>query len=118
MYARTRTVAAGAIGIAVLTLTTPAAAAMGENTNEAAGVICGTDRASGLAVATARARDCVTALQVARAFTRTWNSGGEGATTVHAAGSTWHCREQPGTLNPYQECVETSRTGRWITLTS
>ncbi|MFE7268466.1 hypothetical protein ACFU9B_41930 [Streptomyces sp. NPDC057592] len=118
MNVRTRTVAAGAIGIAVLALTTPAARAMDENTNEAAGVICGIDRASGLAVATARARDCATALQVASAYTRTWNSGGEGATTIHAAGSTWHCQEQPGTLNPYQECIEIDRTGRWITLTS
>lgn len=46
------------------------------------------------------------------------DSGGEGATSVHAAGSVWSCREQPGPLNPYQECVETGGTGRWVTLTS
>ncbi|MFE7356994.1 hypothetical protein ACFU8Q_28505 [Streptomyces sp. NPDC057543] len=86
--------------------------------DEAVGVICGTDRRSGLTVGTARARDCATALQVASVYTRRWNSGGEGAATVHAAGSVWSCREQPGPLNPYQECVETGRTGRWVTLTS
>ncbi|MFD7618189.1 hypothetical protein [Streptomyces sp. NPDC059802] len=113
-----RSAAAGAVGIAVLALTAPAARAAGENTSEAVGVICGTDRASGLAVGTAHARDCATALQVASAYTRSWNSGGEGATTIHAAGSVWNCREQPGPLNPYQECVETGGTGRWVTLTS
>ncbi|MEE1805409.1 hypothetical protein [Streptomyces sp. BE133] len=86
--------------------------------DEAVGVICGTDGRSGLTVGTAHARDCATALQVASAYTRSWNSGGEGATTVHAAGSVWSCREQPGPLNPYQECVETGGTGRWVTLTS
>ncbi|MER6103264.1 hypothetical protein ABT115_13290 [Streptomyces sp. NPDC001832] len=116
-----RTAAAGAVGIAVLALTTPAARAVGENTSEAAGVVCGTDGTSGLTVGTAHARDCATALQVASAYTRSWNSGGEGATTVHAAGSFWSCREQPGPLNPYQECVETGDivgAGRWVTLTS
>ncbi|MFJ5724430.1 hypothetical protein [Streptomyces sp. NPDC093149] len=85
---------------------------------EAASVICGTDDRSGLTVGTARARDCAAALQVASAYTRSWNSGGEGAATVHAAGSVWSCRERPGPLNPYQECVETGGTGRWVTLTS
>ncbi|MFF3732914.1 hypothetical protein ACFYXM_21955 [Streptomyces sp. NPDC002476] len=113
-----RTAAAGAVGIALLALPTPAASAVGEKTSEAAGVICGTDGASGLSVGTAHARDCATALLVASAYTRSWNSGGEGATTVHVAGSSWGCRERPGPLNPYQECVETGGTGRWVTLTS
>ncbi|MFC9621777.1 hypothetical protein ACFTXM_17885 [Streptomyces sp. NPDC056930] len=86
--------------------------------DEAVGVICGTDGRSGLTVGTAHARDCATALRVASAYTQSWNSGGEGATTVHAAGSVWSCREQPGPLNPYQECVETGGIGRWVTLMS
>ncbi|MGW1412189.1 hypothetical protein [Streptomyces sp. NPDC002403] len=118
MNASMRTAAAGAVGIAVLVLMTPAARAVGENAGEEAGVICGTDRATGLTVGTALARDCATALQVASAYTRNWNSGGEKVTTVHVAGSVWKCREQPGPLNPYQECVETGGTGRWVTLTS
>ncbi|MFJ1843501.1 MULTISPECIES: hypothetical protein [unclassified Streptomyces] len=113
-----RTAAAGVIGIAEPALTIPTARAVGENTSEAADVICGTDRASGLTVGTAHARDCATALEVASAYTRSWNGGDEGATTVHAAGSAWNCREQPGPLNPYQECVETGGTGRWATVTS
>ncbi|MFJ1640620.1 hypothetical protein [Streptomyces sp. NPDC088256] len=118
MNASMRTAAAGAVGIAVLALATPAAWAFGESTGEGAGVFCGTDHASGLAVGTARARDCGTALKVARAYTRSWNSGAEGPTTVHAAGSVWKCREQQGPLNPYQKCVETDGTARWVTLTS
>ncbi|MFF9077037.1 hypothetical protein ACF1FX_33000 [Streptomyces sp. NPDC014646] len=114
-----KTAAAGAVGIALLTLTAPAAWAVGESTSGATGVICGTDGSTGLSVGTAHARDCATALQVASAYTRSWNSGGgEGATTVHVAGSSWSCRERPGPLSPYQECVETGGTGRWVTLTS
>ncbi|WP_229867122.1 hypothetical protein [Streptomyces gelaticus] len=113
-----RTAAAGAVGIAVLALTAPAARAVGENTGEATGVMCGTDGASGLMVGAARAGDCTTALRVASAYTRSWNSGGEAATTVRAAGSVWSCREQPGTLNPYQECVEADGSGRRVILMS
>ncbi|MFF9352473.1 hypothetical protein [Streptomyces sp. NPDC014734] len=112
-----RTAVVGTIGIAVLALTASAASAVGENTSEAAGVICGTDGTSGLTVGTARTRDCAAALQVASAYTRTWNSGG-GDATVRAAGSVWSCGERQGPLNPYQECVETGGAGRRVTLTS
>ena len=118
MNAPMRTAAAGAVGIAVLALTTPAARAVGENTTAQPGVICGTDRTSGLAVGTAHARDCATALRVASAYTRSWSRGGEGAATVHAAGSVWSCRERQGPVNPYQECVETAGAGRRVTLVS
>jgi len=118
MNASMRIAAAGAVGIAVLALTTPVATAVSESTSKAAGVICGTDGTSGLTVGTAHAKDCATALQVASAYTRSWNSGGAGAMTVHAAGSFWNCGERPGPINPYQECVEVGGTGRWVTLTS
>ncbi|MER6503819.1 hypothetical protein ABT218_31845 [Streptomyces sp. NPDC001455] len=118
MNASMRTAAAGAVGIALLALTAPAARAVGENTSGAVGVTCGTDGTTGLSVGTAHARDCATALQVASAYTRSWDSGGAEATTVHVAGSSWRCRERPGPLNPYQECVETGGVGRWVTLTS
>ncbi|MFB7915737.1 hypothetical protein [Streptomyces sp. NPDC056061] len=118
MNAPMRTVAAGAVGIAVLALATPAARAVGENTGGKPGVICGTDGTSGLTVGTAHARDCAAALQVASAYTRGWNNGADGVTIVHAAGSVWSCRERTGPLNPYQECVETGGNNRRVTLTS
>ncbi|MFC7017920.1 hypothetical protein ACFQMH_40795 [Streptomyces viridiviolaceus] len=117
MNALRNTAVSGLAGIALLAVTGPVAMAAGP-VSEANSVVCGTDDATGLAVSAGRAEECSAALQVAGAYTRDWDGTGDAATTVHAAGSTWSCREQEGSPNPYQQCVDTSDSSRWITLTS
>ncbi|MGW0811769.1 hypothetical protein ACWD00_00690 [Streptomyces viridiviolaceus] len=108
----------GLVGVALLAVTGPAATAADRSVSEANSVVCGTDDATGLAVSAGRAEECSAALQVAGAYTRDWDGTGGAATTVHAAGTTWSCREQQGSPNPYQQCVDTSDSSRWVTLTS
>lgn len=118
MYAFRNTAVPGLVAIAVLAVTVPPAMGAGESVSAANTVVCGTDGATGLAVSAGQAEECSTALRVAGAYTRDWDGTGDAATTVHAAGSTWSCREQQGDPNPYQQCVNTSDSSRWVTLTS
>ncbi|MEV5545935.1 hypothetical protein AB0L35_07300 [Streptomyces sp. NPDC052309] len=103
---------------AALALTPPPAMSADNGVGTAAGVVCGTDAASGLAVSAGRAGDCSAALQVAGAYTRVWNDTGGAAATVDAAGSTWSCGEREASPNPYQQCTDTGDSSRWVTLTS
>ncbi|MYX96533.1 hypothetical protein GT045_17360 [Streptomyces sp. SID486] len=116
---RTRT-AAGLLGALAFCLAVPtttfADPGTDTDTNREPTAYCGTDKASGLAVWAAEKGSCATALQVASAYTEVWQ-GSTGA-SVRAAGTTWKCRERQGDPNPYQECVSTSDSGRWVRLSS
>jgi hypothetical protein len=115
MRASMTTAATGAVGVVVLAMAAPTAPAAERNPAPSAVIQCGADGDSGLAVATDQATGCATALQVAASHTQDWYSGGEGAKTVHAAGSVWSCGKRSGSPNPYQQCVDTGDRGRWAT---
>ncbi|WP_251093547.1 hypothetical protein [Streptomyces sp. Caat 7-52] len=79
---------------------------------------CGTDKASGLAVWAAEKKSCATAVRVAAAYTKVWRGSAGASVEVRAAGAAWKCRERQGDPNPYQECVDTSDSSRWVRLSS
>ncbi|MBL1105266.1 hypothetical protein JK361_11815 [Streptomyces sp. 5-8] len=79
---------------------------------------CGTDKASGLAVWAAEKKSCATAVRVAAAYTKVWRGSAGTSVEVRAAGAAWKCRERQGDPNPYQECVDTSDSSRWVRLSS
>ncbi|MFI9242039.1 hypothetical protein ACIGXF_05505 [Streptomyces sp. NPDC053086] len=120
---RTRT-AAGLLGALALCLTVPAPAfadtgAGADRAPERKPVAyCGTDKATGLAVWAAEKGSCATALEVAAAYTKVSNGSAAAPVEVRAAGTAWKCRERQGDPNPYQECVSTSDSGRWVRLSS
>lgn len=120
MYAGRTAVAAGLVGVAVLAFSAPTAVSAFADKSVAVAVapsvVCGTDPTTGLAVWAGKTAPCSTAMQVAAAYTRVWNTGL--VVTVRVEGSEWRCQERQGDPNPYKECVNTTDNGQRVTLTS
>jgi hypothetical protein len=126
--------AAGLLGALALCLAVPATASADPSTGTGTGAgtgtsterapdrkpvaYCGTDRASGLAVSAAEKGSCATALQVAAAYVKVWQGSAGASVGVRVAGTAWKCRERQGDPDPYQECVSTGDSGRWVRLSS
>ncbi|MFV0132089.1 hypothetical protein ACLGIH_02275 [Streptomyces sp. HMX87] len=118
MQTFTNTARAGLVTVLVLALTLLTALSVADSAAAAPGRVCGTDGASGLAVSADRTTSCATALQVAGAYTQKARGATGSKVTVQVGGTAWNCQERQGSPNPYQQCVSTADSGRWVTLTS
>ncbi|WP_432026491.1 hypothetical protein [Streptomyces sp. 1222.5] len=110
--------AATLVAAAVLCTGSPAQSLDGPRAAPGASRFCGTDPVSGLAVWGDRADACAAALEVASAYTKAAAGAPKGPGTVRAGGATWKCQERQGDPNPYQECVDSSDSGRRVILSS
>ncbi|MGW4568598.1 hypothetical protein ACWEN3_41700 [Streptomyces sp. NPDC004561] len=108
----------GLLGATMLCLSVAGQAFAGGGVAQARSAVCGTDSATGLGVSAAGDVDCGAALSVAAAYTKVWRSASGAPVDVRAAGAGWKCQERQGDPNPYQECVNTSDSGRRVMLTS